>query len=101
MHLTDWEEVTTQLIDENLSQRMDQVRTIVSLGHNLRARNKVKVRKPLRSISVAGDLPANLLEEYSDLIQEELNIKQIEYVHDGSTLEFLSVNSISRVLVRN
>ncbi len=86
VHLTDWEEVNTQLIDQTLSRRMDQVRTIVSLGHNLRARNKVKVRKPLRSIRVAGDLPSNLLEEYAELIGEELNVKQIDYVADGSTL---------------
>lgn len=86
VHLTDWEEINSELIDITLSNRMDQVRTIVSLGHNLRARNKVKVRKPLRSIRVAGDLPSNLLEEYAELIEEELNIKQIEYVSDGSTL---------------
>jgi len=86
VHLELWEEVKEDWIDEDLSKRMDAVRTIVSLGHSLRARNKMKVRKPLQVIRVSGDFPDDLLEEYKDVILDELNIKEVEFVADGSEL---------------
>ncbi|MBW7877237.1 MAG: isoleucine--tRNA ligase [Candidatus Cloacimonetes bacterium] len=85
VHLTDWDEIREDLIDETLSQRMDQIRSIVTLGHSLRAKNKIKVRRPLKEIRVAG-VSSDLLSEYQDLIGEELNVKASSFVADGSEL---------------
>lgn len=86
VHLSNWETVQSDLIDRDLSLRMDLIRTIVTLGHSLRTRNRIKVRKPLRSLQVAGNLPDGLLSEYEDVLKDELNVKDVIFVEDASTL---------------
>lgn len=73
VHLERWPEA--RYIDELVISNMDYTRKLVSLG--LEARNKfdIKVRQPLKSITVKnlGGLNA----EYIKLIQDELNIKEV------------------------
>jgi isoleucyl-tRNA synthetase len=85
VHLCDWDEVNESLVDSVLSQEMDAVRNVVSLGHGLRAKNKIKVRKPLLKVRVSG-VEASVLKTYEDVICEELNVKEVEAVSDPSLL---------------
>jgi isoleucyl-tRNA synthetase len=86
VHLTDWAEVDQSLIDDKLSTEMSVVRGIVSLGHGLRVKNRIKVRKPLLKIRVAGALDEEIVERYADIIAEELNVKSVEFVPDPALL---------------
>ena len=56
--------------------KMEAVREICRVGHVLRAKAGIKIRQPLQSITTAYP---NLGSEYTELIKEELNIKEVIY----------------------
>lgn len=73
VHLTSFPKVETQAIDNNLSDAMDKVQTIVTLGLSRRAKKKIRVRQPLQSITIGF-----LLEDhFNEIIRDELNVKEI------------------------
>ncbi len=77
VHLTTWPQELP--IDTTLLKDMEQVRTLVSLGLELRERAGIKVRQPL------GRLEAKVVpveEELQALVRDELNIKEL--VHDSN-----------------
>jgi len=78
VHLEDWPPINKRLINEKLEEKMQRVREIVNLGLKERARLKLKVRQPLREITV-GNLADGLEQELKDLIREELNVKSFRY----------------------
>jgi isoleucyl-tRNA synthetase len=79
VHLSNWPVFEKKRIDEELNQEIALTQQIVNLGHAARAKANVKVRQPLQKIEVA--LPAKAtLGEQLDVIQEELNIKEIEFL---------------------
>jgi isoleucyl-tRNA synthetase len=53
---------------------MDQVRTIVSLGLEARAKVNIKVRQPLAKLAVAKH---DLGNEYLEILKDELNVKDV------------------------
>jgi isoleucyl-tRNA synthetase len=68
------------LIDTALEESMAAVRRTVTLGHGLRKRHQLRVRQPLRRLTVITRdlvLPAAVL-AHQDLIADELNVKEIE-----------------------
>lgn len=83
IHLCDYPEVAEELIDKTLEHKMVLARKIVELGRAARNKGKVKNRQPLRKIMVQLRNPDDeaLLSDLSDVIKEELNIKDIEYIH--------------------
>jgi isoleucyl-tRNA synthetase len=81
VHLDDWPESDSSLIDEELMLKMRTARTVVSLGRAARNEARVKTRQPLPKALVA--VPANQrdgLKALEELILEELNVKALEYV---------------------
>ena len=74
------------VIDEALSERMNLVRLIASLGRNARNAAALKVRQPLAKVEVilADTTHQAWLEEHADVIDEELNVKQLEFCDDPS-----------------
>ena len=74
VHLEDYPDYDEELIDKNISKRMNQVRKIVELGLAKRSESKIKVRQPLKSLKYGGD---KLDREYEEIIAEEVNIKEI------------------------
>lgn len=56
-------------------KRMDELRELVNLGHNLRVKNSLKVRQPLSKLMVYG--LQYLTEEEQNLLKEELNVKEV------------------------
>ena len=102
VHLCDWPEADERLIDEALSEEMQAVRDIVSLGLSTRAMHKLKVRQPLREAEVILG-KAHLAERvrpYVRLIAEELNVKAVVFTQDAGGRVAFSVKPNYRVLGR-
>ena len=74
VHLTDWPELGEALADSKLVAEIDEVREIVSAAHSLRKAHNLRVRQPLRSLTVVTDLD---LAPYSELVAGEVNVKDV------------------------
>lgn len=77
VHLTDWPEPGVVPADPDLVAAMDQVRDVCSAASSLRKAKKLRVRLPLPKLTVAVENPRRL-EPFTDLIADELNVKQVE-----------------------
>ena len=69
------------LIAKDVEERMDLVRTLVSLGRGIREKERIKVRQPLREVLVDGKYEA-LISDLTPLIMEELNVKNVRFDSD-------------------
>ncbi|MGE5479049.1 MAG: isoleucine--tRNA ligase [Chloroflexota bacterium] len=88
VHLTILPESDPALIDLDLERRMQLAQQIVSLARSLRERSKIRVRQPLRRILVPALTPARRrdVQSVAGIIQEELNIKEIEFISEDSDI---------------
>ncbi len=88
IHLSYYPEVRDELINKDLEKELALTRLIVKLGHSIRAHEKIKVRQPLSLARVAlpDGVNADLLTEQVSVIQEELNVKAVEFVQDPKEL---------------
>jgi isoleucyl-tRNA synthetase len=86
VHLCDYPEPDVNAIDSRLSQQMQLLREIASLGRSARMEAKLKVRQPLSKVEVILAEPTYQvwLEEHHALLQDELNVKEIEYTKDAT-----------------
>lgn len=73
VHLTDYPEAGE--VDDDLVAVMDEVRDVVSAAHSLRKAHKLRVRQPLRALTVVTDLD---LAPYAELIKGEVNVKEVK-----------------------
>ena len=82
IHLCDYPEINEELIDETLEHKMKLARKIVELGRAARNKGKIKNRQPLQKMMVQlrNFDDKELIMDLSDIIKEELNIKEIEYI---------------------
>ncbi|MDH5185912.1 MAG: isoleucine--tRNA ligase [candidate division WOR-3 bacterium] len=80
VHLCDYPDSDTTLIDNKLEAEVALVRELVSLGHAAREKAKIKVRQPLSKATVFAPKTNDnkLLEPYINVIKDELNVKEIE-----------------------
>jgi isoleucyl-tRNA synthetase len=81
VHLCDYPAGDRSVVDVPLSEQMELVREIVSLGRSARMGAKLKVRQPLAKVEVVLVHPQYQawLEAHAGLIREELNVKQVEF----------------------
>jgi len=86
IHLTDFPVSDDALIDEDLEQKMALSQNISSLVHSLRKQHKIKVRQPLAKIliPILDEKVRNQIQSVEDIIMNEVNIKEIEYVDNTS-----------------
>ncbi|MBU1728040.1 class I tRNA ligase family protein [Patescibacteria group bacterium] len=92
-------------VDPKILEKMGEVRKIVSLGLEARQKAGIKVRQPLSKIEVKN---YKLSAEYSELIKDELNVKEIsenskidgEVLLDAKITETLKEEGDYRELVR-
>lgn len=75
VHLTDWPQWDDAVVDADLVAVMDEVRDVVSHAHSLRKTNKLRVRQPLRSLTVVTNLD---LAPFTELIAGEVNVKEVK-----------------------
>ena len=82
VHLADWPEPDSSVIDADLEHDVGAARQVVTLGRAARTDAKLRVRQPLSRALVllpgGEQLPGDLLAE----VAEELNVKRIEPVVD-------------------
>lgn len=86
VHLADFPAVQDTLIDKDLEQRMDYAQNISSLVLSLRRRDNHRVRQPLQKIllPVLDETFIAQVDAVKDLILQEVNVKEVEYVTDTS-----------------
>ena len=82
VHLCDFPTANAAARDLDLERRMADVQAAVELGRRLRADNDLKVRQPLSALKLAGGDVAGL----ESLIEDELNVKKVEFVSDETEL---------------
>ena len=83
IHLCDYPQANEEYIDKDLENYMDEVLKVVALGRAARNTANIKNRQPLGKMYVG--VPRLLPEEYLEIIEEELNIKSVEFVDDSSS----------------
>ncbi|MHB9027845.1 MAG: isoleucine--tRNA ligase [Candidatus Latescibacterota bacterium] len=97
VHLADWPDVSELVMDADLLKRMDVVRRVCSLGHAVRNQARIRVRQPLPSATIAGhDL--RFARGYEDIIEDELNVKQVSFTQDVGAMGRQEIALDSRTL---
>lgn len=81
VHLAMYPELQPELMDDRVEERMDLVRTLVTLGRGSREEAKIKVRQPISKVMVDGN-HETLIGDLVPLIQEELNVKEVVFERD-------------------
>lgn len=87
VHLEMMPESNLDLIDLKLEEKMELVRTLVTLGRASREKVKIKVRQPIKEIVVDFELKETI-GDLTELIKEELNVKEVVFEKDLS--EFMN-----------
>ncbi|MGV2448525.1 UNVERIFIED_CONTAM: class I tRNA ligase family protein, partial [Bacillus sp. ATCC 13368] len=85
VHLQDWPTMPEAVRNDELVAVMDAVRQAVSGAHALRKTHNLRVRQPLRQLSVVSEA-APSLEPFASLIASEVNVKNVTLVdpdHSG------------------
>jgi len=85
VHLCDWPGgLVSDSVDQELIEQMGMVREIARLGRSARASAKIKVRQPLGEVELVLAHPekAAILQDYIDLIRDELNVKAVRFVDE-------------------
>ena len=100
VHLSTFPSTEQQRRDLALEAAMDVVQKTVSLGHALRKEQKQKVRQPLAAAHIASADKSILeaLQEHQQLIAEELNVKQVTFGSEESSLVQLKAKPNFRLL---
>ena len=93
VHWCDYPEARSELIDVSLERRMSIVRRVAALGRRVREDHRIKVRQPLRQITIVhrdAAVREDVLEAAS-LIEDELNVKAVAVEADESAFAEVSV----------
>ncbi len=80
IHLCDFPTYDEKLIDKDLEKKMEEVLSIVVLGRACRNNANIKNRQPIGMMYVKA--PEALDDFYLDIIEEELNVKKVEFTDD-------------------
>jgi isoleucyl-tRNA synthetase len=87
VHLCDYPEVCEAYIDPELECGMDTVLAIVAAGRAARNSAGIKNRQPVAELLVAGGrLSPSQLRTYTDIVADELNVKEVRFVDDVENL---------------
>ena len=81
VHVAYFPKADMSLVDKGVEERMDLVRTLVTLGRGTREKEKIKVRQPLSEVLVDGKYE-EIIADLTPLILEELNVKKVVFEKD-------------------
>ncbi len=98
IHLCDFPVADESLIDEELEHHMEEVLKIVVLGRAARNEANVKNRQPLSVMYVGG--AEALGDLYKDIIEDELNVKNVIFTEDMSRFSSYTFKPQLRTLGR-
>jgi isoleucyl-tRNA synthetase len=104
VHLSDWPAADAAWADDELRRQMSAVRRLVTAGLAARNAAGIKVRQPLKAVTIA-ERPLD--PQLENILLEELNIKSARYQGEGGELaldteisEELKLEGLARDLVR-
>ena len=80
IHLCDYPVADNSLIDKSLEDSMDEVLNVVVLGRAARNAANIKNRQPIGNMYIKAE--ETLGELYTQIIKEELNVKNVEFRED-------------------
>ena len=80
IHLCDFPEVNESYIDKELEENMERVLDIVVLGRACRNASAIKNRQPIGKMFVKAEF--ELSDFYKEIVEEELNVKEVEFTDD-------------------
>jgi isoleucyl-tRNA synthetase len=85
VHLADWPGGDDLPRDDDLVDRMDRVREVCSTALSLRIARNLRVRLPLRSLTVVAP-DAESLAPFAKLIADEVNVKEVRLSSDVASV---------------
>ena len=97
VHLTDWPKLDSLPADRELVAAMDAVRDVCSAALSLRKARGQRVRLPLATLTVATR-DANALAPFTDLIADEVNVKQVVLTEEVADYCRYELSLVPRVL---
>jgi isoleucyl-tRNA synthetase len=97
VHLADWPSPEELPADPDLVAAMDAVRDVCSAASSVRKAERLRVRLPLSSLTVAAP-DADALAPYVDLIADEVNVKAVHLTTDVASVAEPVVSLEARVL---
>lgn len=88
VHLADWPTADKSAIDADLEERMHLAQQLSSMVLSLRKKEKIRVRQPLRKITVPvlSDTFKKRLSAIENLVASEVNVKMVEAVDESAGL---------------
>lgn len=95
VHLNDYPAVDESYIDAELEAEMSKVLNIVTVGRSARSSAGQKTRQPLSKMYVQGE---TLSERAAEIVTEELNVKEIEFIENADALMSYKVKPQLRTL---
>ncbi|MCI5604333.1 MAG: DUF5915 domain-containing protein, partial [Clostridia bacterium] len=98
IHLCDFPKYDEKLIDKELEKNMEEVLDIVVLGRACRNSANIKNRQPIGTMFVKA--PETLGEYYVDIIEDELNVKKVEFTDDVASFTSYSFKPQLKTLGR-
>jgi isoleucyl-tRNA synthetase len=102
VHMCDFPKAKPELMNQKLTDQMSKVRSIIEMGRQLRAKNTLKTRQPLQTLTIVTRTPEDkdLVNNMLSLIQEELNVLEISFTEDETELVSLSAKANFKTLGR-
>jgi isoleucyl-tRNA synthetase len=93
VHFSDYPVASPRLIDSALEARMQVARDVVALGRKLREEHRIRVRQPLRRLTVVHRQPGlrDMALASQALIGDELNVKGVTVEADESSFTRITV----------
>jgi len=88
IHLCDFPAVDTAMIDKKLEEEMTFILDVVVLGRSARNGANLKNRQPLSDMYVKTEREVS--EYYRAIVEDELNVKRVEFVADVSAISSYS-----------
>lgn len=100
VHLAEWPEFDSRVIDEKLNDEMALVMRLTSLGHAARNKGNRKVRQPLSEVafSVGNGDEEKVVLDYSELLADELNVKHVRLLNAAGEAVNYSLNPLPKQL---
>lgn len=105
VHLTNLDKPKKTDLEKNsdLLKKMDLVREISTLGQSLRVQNNLKVRQPLQKVEIQIKdkeiLTKEDLQWMNEIVKDELNVKQVEFIDKKPNEEFLTSSTNENLIV--
>lgn len=95
IHLSNYPKVNADQLDDEILKSVEETRKIINLGLMLRNSKQLKVKQPLSKLYIlSSNNIEKLLNDFGNIIKEELNVKEIEIIKSTSKIndQYLTVN---------